>query len=149
MGTAYFPKVKDSDENGVSIGGASLYAINSGDEEKMAGTWDFIKFLVSVESQTYWNANTGYFPVNKGVLDTQEFKDLVEKSPQFKTAIDQLHDSKPEDQGALATVYQESRQIMEKYIEDMLNGNISPEDASKKMAEEIDSSLESYNKVNQ
>lgn len=148
VGTAYFPKVKDSDKNGVSIGGASLYAINSGDEEKMAGTWDFIKFLVNVESQTYWNANTGYFPVNKGVLETKEFKDLIKKSPQFETAIDQLHDSKPEDQGALATVYQESRQIMEKHIEDMLNGNISPEDASKKMAEEIDAALESYNKVN-
>lgn len=148
VGTAYFPAVKDSDKNGVSIGGASLYALNSGDEEKMKGAWDFIKFLVSVDSQIYWNANTGYFPVNKGVLDTDEFKELIKKSPQFETAIDQLHDSKPEDQGALATVYQESRQIMEKYIEEMLNGNTSPEDASKAMAKEIDEALESYNKVN-
>ena len=148
VGTAYFPGVMASDKNGVSIGGASLYALDSGDEDKMKGTWDFIKFLVSVDSQIYWNANTGYFPVNKGVLDTDEFKELIKKSPQFETAIDQLHDSKPEDQGALATVYQESRQIMEKYIEEMLNDKISPEEASKKMAEEIDAALESYNKVN-
>lgn len=114
----------------------------------MKGTWDFIKFLVSVESQTYWNANTGYFPVNKGVLDTDDFKELIKKSPQFETAIDQLHDSKPEDQGALATVFQESRQIVEKYIEEMLNDKLSPEEASKKMSEEIDKALESYNKVN-
>ena len=148
VGTAYFPGVKASDDHGVSIGGASLYALNSGDEEKMKGTWDFIKFLVSVESQTYWNANTGYFPVNKGVLDTDDFKELIKKSPQFETAIDQLHDSKPEDQGALATVFQESRQIVEKYIEEMLNDKLSPEEASKKMSEEIDKALESYNKVN-
>lgn len=148
VGTAYFPGVKASDDHGVSIGGASLYALNSGDEEKMNGTWDFIKFLVSVDSQTYWNANTGYFPVNKGVVDTDNFKELIKKSPQFETAIDQLHDSKPEDQGALATVFQESRQIIEKYIEEMLNDKLSPEEASKKMSEEIDKALESYNKVN-
>lgn len=148
VGTAYFPGVMASDNNGVSIGGASLYALDSGDEEKMQGTWDFIKFLVSVDSQTYWNANTGYFPVNKGVLDTEEFKELIEKSPQFEIAINQLHDSTPEDQGALATVFQESRQIIEKYIEEMLNDKLSPEKASKKMAEEIDAALESYNKVN-
>lgn len=148
VGTAYFPGVMASDSNGVSIGGASLYALDSGDEDKMQGTWDFIKFLVSVDSQTYWNANTGYFPVNKGVLDTEEFKELIEKSPQFETAINQLHDSSPEDQGALATVFQESRQIIEKYIEEMLNDKLSPEEASKKMAEEIDAALESYNKVN-
>ena len=41
-----------------------------------------------------------------------------------------------------------SKQIMEKYIEEMLNGNTSPEDASKAMAKEIDEALESYNKVN-
>ena len=148
VGTAYFPGVMASDSNGVSIGGASLYALDSGDEEKMQGTWDFIKFLVSVDSQTYWNANTGYFPVNKGVLDTEEFKELIDKSPQFETAINQLHDSSPEDQGALATVFQESRQIIEKYVEEMLNDKLSPEEASKKMAEEIDAALESYNKVN-
>lgn len=148
VGTAYFPGVKASDNHGVSIGGASLYALDSGDKAKMDATWDFVKFLVSVDSQTYWNANTGYFPVNKGVLDTDEFKELIKKSPQFETAIDQLHDSTPDDQGALATVFQESRQIMEKNIEEMLNGNISPEDASAAMAKEIDQALESYNKVN-
>lgn len=148
VGTAYFPGVKDADSNGVSIGGASLYILDSGEQEKMDAAWDFIKFLVSVESQTYWNANSGYFPVNKGVLETEEFKQLIEESPQFQTAIDQLHDSAPEDQGALATVFQESRQIMEKHIEELLNGNITAEEASAKMAEEIDQALESYNEVN-
>ena len=148
VGTAYFPGVDASDNHGVSIGGASLYALDSGDKEKMEGTWDFIKFLVNVDSQTYWNANTGYFPVNKGVLDTDKFKELIKESPQFETAIDQLHDSTPDDQGALSTVFQESRQVMEKYIEEMLNGNVSPEDASKNMAKEMDDALKSYNKVN-
>lgn len=34
VGTAYFPKVKSSDEGGVSIGGASLWALNNNDSKK-------------------------------------------------------------------------------------------------------------------
>lgn len=146
--TAYFPAVADSDEGGVSIGGASVYILDSGNEEKMNAAWDFVKFLVNPESQAYWNASTGYFPVNKGAHEEEEFKKNIEQYPQFKTAIDQLHDSAPEDQGALATVYQEARQVMEKYIEEMLNGDKTPKEAEEAMAEEIDAALESYNKVN-
>ena len=63
VGTAYFPMVSESDKGGVSIGGASLWALNNEDEAKKAATWEFVKFLVSPESQAYWNAQTGYFPV--------------------------------------------------------------------------------------
>ena len=33
-GTAYFPKVNPEDKGGVSIGGASLWALNNEDEAK-------------------------------------------------------------------------------------------------------------------
>lgn len=148
VGTAYFPSVNNSDTGMVSIGGASVYMINSENQEKMDGSWDFIKYLVSPKSQAFWNANTGYFPVNMDAHQEKEFIDNIEKFPHFKTAIDQLHDSRPEDRGGLATVYQEGRQIMEKYIEEVLNDNISPKEASAKMAEEIDKALETYNRVN-
>ena len=61
VGTAYFPAVADGDEGGVSIGGASLWALNNNDETKAAATWKFVKFMISPESQAYWNAQTGYF----------------------------------------------------------------------------------------
>ncbi len=63
VGTAYFPKIKASDEGGVSIGGAYLWALNNNDE-KAAATWKFIKFLISPESQAYWNADDGLLPGN-------------------------------------------------------------------------------------
>ena len=44
VGTAYFPTIKDGDEGGVSIGGASLWALNNNDDMKAAATWKFIKF---------------------------------------------------------------------------------------------------------
>ena len=148
VGTAYFPSIKDSDEGGVSIGGASLWALNNEDPKKLRATWEFVKFLVSAESQAYWNAQTGYFPVVTAAQEEQTFKDNIAKYPQFQTALDQLHDSTPESAGALLSVFPESRQIVETQIENMLNGSVTQEEAVKNMAEEINDTIEEYNLVN-
>ena len=148
VGTAYYPAVSPDDEGGVSIGGASLWALNNNDETKAAATWKFIKFLISPESQAYWNAQTGYFPIVTAAQDEQVFKDNIAQYPQFQTALDQLHDSAPEYAGALLSVFPESRQIVETQIEDMLNGNVTPEEAVENMASEINDTIEEYNLVN-
>lgn len=149
VGTAYFPKVKSTDEGGVSIGGASLWALNNNDAKKTRATWEFVKFLISPESQAYWNAQTGYFPVTTAAQEEPVFKDNVEKYPQFQTAIDQLHDSSPKYVGALLSVFPEARATVESEIENLLNGNADVNTAVKNMADAINKSIEEYNLVNQ
>ena len=149
VGTAYFPKVKSTDEGGVSIGGASLWALNNNDPKKTRATWEFVKFLISPESQAYWNAQTGYFPVTTAAQEEPVFKENVEKYPQFQTAIDQLHDSSPEYVGALLSVFPEARATVESEIENLLNGNADVEKTVKNMADAINKSIEEYNLVNQ
>lgn len=148
VGTAYFPKVNDSDQGGVSIGGGSLWALDNEDETKAAATWAFIKFLVSPESQAYWNAQTGYFPVTVAAHDEAIFKENIEKYPQFMTAIDQLHDSSPESAGALLSVFPEARAIIETEIENLLNGNQNIDETVSKMAGDINKAIEDYNLLN-
>lgn len=148
VGTAYFPKVSDDDKGGVSIGGGSLWALNNEDSAKQQAVWEFVKFLVSPESQAYWNSQTGYFPVTVAAHDEPVFKDNIAKYPQFQTAIDQLHDSTPQSAGALLSVFPEARQIVETEIENMINNNGSPEDAVSKMAESINKSIDDYNLLN-
>ena len=149
VGTAYFPKVKSTDEGGVSIGGASLWALNNNDAKKTRATWEFVKFLISPESQAYWNAQTGYFPVTTAAQEEPVFKENVEKYPQFQTAIDQLHDSSPKYVGALLSVFPEARATVESEIENLLNGNADAKTAVKNMADAINKSIEEYNLVNQ
>ena len=148
VGTAYFPAVSASDEGGVSIGGGSLWALNNNDPVKLAATWRFIEFLISPESQAYWNAQTGYFPVTTAAADEEVYKQNMEQYPQFQTAIDQLHDSAPQYAGALLSVFPESRQIVETEIEEMLNGSQSAEDAVKAITEQVNDSIENYNLIN-
>lgn len=148
VGTAYFPKVKSTDEGGVSIGGASLWALDNNDPKKLRATWEFVKFLISPESQAFWNAETGYFPVNVDAHDEDVFKENIAKYPQFETAIDQLHDSAPQYAGALLIVFSEARAIVESEIESMLNGNETVDEAVDSMASQINSAIEEYNLVN-
>lgn len=149
VGTAYFPKVKSTDEGGVSIGGASLWALNNNDAKKTRATWEFVKFLISPESQAYWNAQTGYFPVTTAAQEEPVFKENVEEYPQFQTAIDQLHDSSPKYVGALLSVFPEARATVESEIENLLNGNVDVKTAVKNMADAINKSIEEYNLVNE
>ncbi|MGB4609412.1 MAG: ABC transporter substrate-binding protein [Saccharofermentanales bacterium] len=145
VGTAYFPGIDAEDKAGVSIGGASLWMIDSGDDTRKDATWDFVQYLVSADVQAKWNVATGYFPVNTGAHDTDVFKENIEKNPQFKTAIDQLHDATADDQGAISGVNQEARTYYEAELEKALNGEKTPEEAVAAMAEQVNAALDSYN----
>lgn len=148
VGTAYFPKVSREDKGGVSIGGGSLWALNNEDADRQAAVWEFVKFLVSPESQAYWNVQTGYFPVTIAAHEEPLFQENIANYPQFETAIDQLHDSNPQSAGALLSVFPEARNIVETELENMINGKTTPEDAVTKIAEQINKSIEEYNLLN-
>lgn len=148
VGTAFLPKINKEDKGGVSIGGASLWILNKDDQEKQKAAFEFIKFMVAPEQQVYWNEQTGYFPVTTKAYDLQEMKDHLAKTPQFKTAIDQLHASPAESKGALLGVFPEARQTIETNIEAMLQGKASPEDAIDASEKSINSAIEKYNKAN-
>ena len=148
VGTGFLPKVSDSDKGGVSIGGASLWVMDKEDEAKQQASWEFLKFMVSPDEQAYWNANTGYFPVNKKAYDLKAVKDNLVKYPQFQTAIDQLHASSPESSGALLGIFPEARATTETNIESMLAGKLSPQQALDNAAKTVNAAIDKYNRTN-
>jgi len=148
VGTAFLPKINKDDKGGVSIGGASLWIMNKDDQAKQKAAFEFIKFMVSPEQQVYWNGQTGYFPVTTKAYDLPEMKDHLAKTPQFKTAIDQLHASPVESKGALLGVFPEARQTIETNIEAVLQGKSTPEEAIDASEKSINSAIDKYNKAN-
>lgn len=148
VGTAALPSFDGVKDGGVSIGGASLWALDSKDTAKEKATWEFIKYMVSPEQQAYWASQTGYFPVTKKAYSVQTMKDNLQKKPQFQTAIDQLHNSPKTARGALMSVFPEARQTVETNIEQMLQGKQSSEQAVKNSADSINSAIEKYNQNN-
>lgn len=148
VGTAFLPKINKDDKGGISIGGGSLWILNKDDETKQKAAFEFTKFMVSPEEQVYWNEKTGYFPVTTKAYDLQEMKDHLAKTPQFQTAIDQLHASPLESKGALLGVFPEARQTNETNIEAVLQGKLTPEEAIDASEKSINSAIEKYNKAN-
>jgi sn-glycerol 3-phosphate transport system substrate-binding protein len=57
----------------------------------------YIAYASSPESRAFWSQNTGYMPVRKSALDLPDMKAHFDAFPQFKTAVDQLPLTKPQD----------------------------------------------------
>ncbi|MDD3336028.1 MAG: ABC transporter substrate-binding protein [Eubacteriales bacterium] len=149
IGTGYFPSINANDVGGVSIGGGSLWMLNTGDEARQKATWEFIKFMISPDQQAYWNAQTGYFPITVATHELDAFKANMEKYPQFSTAIEQLHDTSSEYVGSLLSVFPEARQLVQTYTEKLINGEMDVDATVTALAGEINSAIEIYNLTNE
>lgn len=149
VGTAFLPKPDGAEGGGVVVGGASLWILNNKPEAEQQAAWEFIKFLAQPDTQAKWHISTGYFPITKKAYDEQIVKDNLAKYPQFQTAIDQLHASKPSQatQGAVMGVFPEARQIVEGAIEEALGGSKTTKQALDDAAKEISGKIENYNKT--
>lgn len=147
LGTAYFPAVSSTDEGGVSIGGASLWIMDKGDDDKAKAAFEFIKFMVSADVQAQWAQATGYFSVNKEAYKIPSMVEYLNNNPEFQTAIDQLRE--PNNQsGALLGVFPEARAAIEENIEKVLNDELSSAEAVKSLTKTINQALEKYNQAN-
>lgn len=145
IGTAYFPSVNKDDKGGVSIGGGSLWIMDNGDKEKEKSAFEFIKFMISPESQAEWAKSTGYFSVTTEAYNIKEMNNYLEENPEFKTAINQLREDN-NSSGALLGVFPEARASIEENIEKLLNNEIKSKEAVDNAAKTINNALDKYNR---
>ncbi|QGG57855.1 ABC transporter substrate-binding protein [Paenibacillus sp. B01] len=149
VGTAFLPRPSADAEGGVVVGGASLWVLNNKPAEEQQAAWEFIKYLAEPATQAQWHINTGYFPITTKAYDEQVVKDNLVKYPQFQTAVDQLHASKPStaSQGAVMGVFPEARQLVEAAIEEAFTGKKDVKAALDDAAKQITDKIAVYNKT--
>ncbi|WP_435170404.1 ABC transporter substrate-binding protein [Paenibacillus glycanilyticus] len=149
VGTAFLPKPNASSEGGVVIGGASNWILNNKPAEEQKAAWEFMKYLAEPAVQAEWHINTGYFPITTKAYDEQIVKDNLAKYPQFQTAVDQLHASKPStaSQGAVMGVFPDARQTVEGAIEEVFTGKKDVKAALDGAAKQITEKIDIYNKT--
>ncbi|MGV2939726.1 ABC transporter substrate-binding protein [Mesobacillus sp. LC4] len=148
VGVAFIPYPDEVERQGVAIGGASLWMSKGIGDDKQQAAWEFMKFLASPESQAKWHIGTGYFAINPAAYEEDIVKKEWEKYPQFKVTVDQLQDTKPSfaTQGALISVFPESRQQVVTALENMYQGT-PPQEALDQAAEGTDRAIEIANKT--
>jgi sn-glycerol 3-phosphate transport system substrate-binding protein len=150
LGACFVPPLDKNEPNGgVTLGGASLYALNNGKGKAMEETIaEFIKFMITPENQAYWHVNTGYYPVTTEAYTVNLLKENMIKHPQFQTAIDQLRASKNAGFGAIYGSFVEGRRVLQRYIEQTMMGEMTPEECIQNCVTDIDDLISNYNAAN-
>jgi sn-glycerol 3-phosphate transport system substrate-binding protein len=153
--TAYIPHSDSSERNGVVIGGAALWLVDSGDPVTNAASWDFMNFMVQEDPQVVWHVGTGYFPVLSS-LQTDPPPALSEfwaENPNFVTAIDQLASTQTEINGepnyavlgGRSGPSPEIRRLVVEAYSAVLDGGATPQEALDAVAEKVKTVLADYN----
>lgn len=73
------------------IGGAALYIVRDQGDPEAAAAWDYIKFVIGVESQSYWAAETGYAPIRDDATEIEPLVTTFTDDPRFTVALDQIN----------------------------------------------------------
>ena len=152
--TTFIPHSDSSDRNGVVIGGAALWLIDSGDEAQNAAAWEFMKFMAQPEQQVTWHVGSGYFPVLSEVQDSEEIQSFWEENPNFVTAVEQLVTTTTtmEDGsinyavlGGRAGPFPAIRRLIVDAYSRVLDDGLTPQEALDEAAELANAELENYN----
>ena len=152
--TTYIPHSNSSERNGVVIGGAALWLIDSGDEATNAAAWEFMKFMSEEAQQVTWHTNTGYFPVRTALADNDELADFWNDNPNFLTAIEQLADTRTVLEngelnyavlGGQAGPFPAIRQLIVDAYSRVLDDGLTPQEALNEAADRANQELADYN----
>jgi sn-glycerol 3-phosphate transport system substrate-binding protein len=154
FGTTFMPHIDSSEWNGVVIGGASLWLIESGDPKADAAAWEFMRFLADLEQQKAWHANTGYFPTRLDALDDPELLEFWQENPNYRTAVDALlntrttlDDGSPNYAvlGGRAGPFPAVRHLVAEAYSRVLDDGLTPDAALSEAAQKANKELENYN----
>ncbi|QUG39967.1 ABC transporter substrate-binding protein [Psychrobacillus sp. INOP01] len=148
VGAAYIPYADEVKRNGVVIGGASLWMSKGIAEAEQKAAWEFMKYLTTPEVQAKWHLETGYFAINPSAYDEQIVKDAWDVTPQLKVTVDQLQNTEASiaTQGALISVFPESRQQIVTALENLYQG-MDPQEALDAAVEGTNRAIEIANKT--
>lgn len=150
VGVGFIPHADEAERNGVVIGGGSIWMANGISEEEQEAAFEFLKYLQTPEVQAEWHVNTGYFAIHPDAYEQSIVQQEHENIPQLRAPIEQLQETIPSTatQGALISVFPESRQHVVTALENMLQGT-DPKEALDQAAEGTNRAIEVYNRSNQ
>jgi sn-glycerol 3-phosphate transport system substrate-binding protein len=150
LGFASIPKVNASDTGGVSVGGGSLWLMDSGSDQKANAAWEFVKFVTGAEKQAQWSMETGYLPIRRSSVDLPVYQDFVKNvNPELIVAIEALRDSKPSCAGSVMGVFSKARVIFENEIETMANDrSVTPQAVVDRIISQVNEEITLYNRTN-
>jgi sn-glycerol 3-phosphate transport system substrate-binding protein len=114
--------------------------------DTLDASWQFIKFLVSPQSQATWAAGTGYVPIRKSALGMAPLAATVAAQPGFTVAYKQLLASPPNPAtaGSVTGAAPQLLVVLNDALSTLATGG-SPSSAIAQAAQGSNAAMSSYN----
>ena len=147
VGVAYLPSVTDERADRAIVGGGALWMVRTGDEQREADTWTFLKYMVSAEAAASFSMASGYYAANENAYEVDEYVTYLEENPNAQVALDQVQSSEVSNlTGSVFTgVNSELRQIWQEEMDLYLQDVYTIEEALEEMADRSNSAIATYN----
>ncbi len=148
LGIAGIPLLEDGVNQGIPVGGGTLWLANKGNEVKEKAAFQLLKYLVEPEPQAEWHMATGYYAVSEGAYELDSIKAFYQENPLFQIAVDQMRHSPATAVSAVYGVNMEARSKIQDHWRAMMQGTESPEQAVSAAEQEITALIQQYNQSN-
>lgn len=139
LAVAPCPRLDQEATGGSNVGGGCLVAFNDSTEVK-----EVLSFLISAESQLFWAENTGYFPISRSALESNQWSDFIQENPLYGIAGEVALSSDEKLIGLWIPSAYQVYYSFQSTIKETLENGLGIEEAEKRMADMIEESLEGY-----
>lgn len=72
------------------LSGTNISIFKNGNDKKIAGAWDFVKWFTNTENGVKWSIGTTYMPVRKSSIESDSMKAALEKDPNLNAVYDSI-----------------------------------------------------------
>jgi sn-glycerol 3-phosphate transport system substrate-binding protein len=124
VGTGFLPKAK---QWGTPTGGANIAMLSGKPTREKEAAWRFVKYITDTPQVIHFSQKSGYMPSRKSAVESASMKAFFTQKPQFKTAIDQLAESK--NRPNHPNYPELDKIIMDEIQRSVIDRNYSPEQA--------------------
>ncbi len=121
------------------IAGTDVVMFNWVDQDQRDASFRFMEFLLEPVNMAYWAINTGYLPVRRDVVDTEQWKAYVIRDQKPVIALNSLEHAKPDPKPA---AWNDIRNTYGLIFQNFINNQISLEEALNRMENALYDHLE-------
>ena len=136
-------------DNGVTVGGASLFVSAGLSEAETQAAIDLVFFLTNAENDAFFHQGTGYLPNRPSTFEALQADGWYDANPYFRIAVDQLLATNDiaASRGIVLGTAPQARPMIEEAIQSVVDSGEDPAEALTAAKARIDAEIADYNSL--
>jgi sn-glycerol 3-phosphate transport system substrate-binding protein len=135
----------------VRVSGSAFYMSNAGSDAEQAASWDFMKYMWSVDAQVGWHLQGSYLPTTQAAAGNPQVTDYWETDlagQLLKVGYDELVAVDPQRPGPQIGPYPDYKTAIQQSLDSLVFNGASVDDVIAQAQADIQEALTAYNEDN-